>query len=111
MAVEIGQLLDGIVPAFGVLTATAVVTVIRGRREAARKRDKELADIKADAPPEWGRELIDQNRRIIRDLYGSPDTKWGARAEVGFFEEFAQFRDKVADGIERLEHLARNGNH
>lgn len=94
-------LFDGIVPAFGVLIATALVTVYRSRRNKVEKTATDLAELKATEIPPWGVELQKQNERIIRSLYGDPP--WGA---PGFFKTFEDFQTDVLGRLDAL-----NGGH
>lgn len=93
----LSSLLDGAFPAFGVLIATAVVTVVGRRRAAVKATATELAKVKASEVPPWGVELQEQNKRIIRSLYGDPP--WGAK---GFFDTFEDFRTEVRNGLRTL---------
>lgn len=90
-------LLDGAIPAFGVVIATAMVTVWRGRSAKTKATAEELAKVKASEVPPWGVELQNQNQRIIRSLYGDPP--WGAK---GFFDRFEDFQKVVLGKLEQL---------
>lgn len=87
-------LLDGGLPVICVALATAMVTVFSERRRKSKAKDDELAKLKEDEIPEWGKQLQLDMGRVIRSLYG--DQPWGG---AGFFKEFGDFKTDVLGAL------------
>lgn len=106
---------DGIIPAFGVLVAGAVLTMARSRREArekaaedlvdaAKRTAAELAEVQAHEVPAWGKKLVQRQDKMEQFIFGAP---YGPR---GFKEEFEQLKGDVGSIKSGVERILKNGN-